>query len=163
MTTTLRCICKANANGFVTFCPEMCSVLQFNVVSTHRSAISTANLPSPAAGGGWVLSRIQDDSSCRGVRKRRAGPGDQDHFTNRARMNNRAPLKIDRFPANCVSGLGAHVIDQEYLALRRKIKMPIRLQPGFFDIHERTAKLTEMGDPLVGLNEQIDWEAFRPG
>jgi len=40
--------------------------------------------------------------------------------------------------------------------------MSIRLQPGFFDIHERTAKLTEMGDPLVGLNEQIDWEAFRP-
>ncbi len=40
--------------------------------------------------------------------------------------------------------------------------MPIRLQPSFFDVHERAAKLTEMGDPLVGLNEQIDWEAFRP-
>ena len=40
--------------------------------------------------------------------------------------------------------------------------MLIRLQPSFFDVHERTAKLTEMGDPLVGLNEQIDWEAFRP-
>jgi transposase, IS5 family len=40
--------------------------------------------------------------------------------------------------------------------------MPIRLQPGFFDIDERTAKLTEMGDPLVGLKEQIDWESFRP-
>ena len=26
---------------------------------------------------------------------------------------------------------------------------------------ERTAKLTEMGDPLVGLKRQIDWEAFR--
>lgn len=35
-------------------------------------------------------------------------------------------------------------------------------QPGFFDIQERIVKLTEMGDPLVGLNEQIDWEAFRP-
>lgn len=34
-------------------------------------------------------------------------------------------------------------------------------QPGFFDIEERTAKLTEMGDALVGLNAQIDWEAFR--
>lgn len=34
-------------------------------------------------------------------------------------------------------------------------------QPGFFDIAERTGKLTEMGDPLVGLNTQIDWEAFR--
>lgn len=40
--------------------------------------------------------------------------------------------------------------------------MLIRLKPGFFDIHERTAKLNEMGDPLVGLNEQIDWEAFQP-
>ena len=35
-------------------------------------------------------------------------------------------------------------------------------QPGFFDIQIRTAKLTEMGDPLVELNELIDWEAFRP-
>jgi len=43
-----------------------------------------------------------------------------------------------------------------------KDQIPIRLQPGFFDIHERTAKLTELGDPLVGLKEQIDWEAFRP-
>lgn len=34
-------------------------------------------------------------------------------------------------------------------------------QPGFFDVESRTAKLTEMGDPLVGLNAQIDWEAFR--
>ena len=34
-------------------------------------------------------------------------------------------------------------------------------QPGFFDIAERTAKLTRMGDPLVGLNNQINWEAFR--
>jgi IS5 family transposase len=40
--------------------------------------------------------------------------------------------------------------------------MPIRLQPGFFDIHQRAAKLTEMGDPLVLLKEQIDWESFRP-
>lgn len=35
-------------------------------------------------------------------------------------------------------------------------------QPGFFDIAERTAKLTHLGDPLVGLNAQINWEAFRP-
>lgn len=35
------------------------------------------------------------------------------------------------------------------------------VQPGFFDIDERSAKLTRMGDPLVGLNSQIDWEAFR--
>jgi transposase, IS5 family len=35
-------------------------------------------------------------------------------------------------------------------------------QPGFFDVEQRAAKLTEMGDPLVGLNAEIDWEAFRP-
>lgn len=35
-------------------------------------------------------------------------------------------------------------------------------QPGFFDIAERTGKLTEMGDPLVGLNTKIDWAVFRP-
>jgi len=36
-------------------------------------------------------------------------------------------------------------------------------QPGFFDIAERTGKLTEMGDPLVGLKVQIDGKAFRAG
>ena len=36
-----------------------------------------------------------------------------------------------------------------------------RRQPGFFDLAKRTTELTQMGDPLVGLNEQIDWEAFR--
>ena len=35
-------------------------------------------------------------------------------------------------------------------------------QPGFFDIERRATKLTEMGDPLVGLNTQINWESFRP-
>lgn len=34
-------------------------------------------------------------------------------------------------------------------------------QPGFFDLAERTAKLSQMGDPLVGLNGHIKWEAFR--
>ena len=33
--------------------------------------------------------------------------------------------------------------------------------PGLFDIAERSDKLTQMGDPLVSLNERIDWEAFR--
>jgi IS5 family transposase len=33
--------------------------------------------------------------------------------------------------------------------------------PGFFDIVRRTDKLTRMGDPLVGLKQRIDWEAFR--
>ena len=31
-------------------------------------------------------------------------------------------------------------------------------QPGFFDLIARTEKLTKMGDPLVQLNEQINWE-----
>lgn len=35
------------------------------------------------------------------------------------------------------------------------------IQPSFFDVDERTKKLTEMGDPLVGLNKLIDWEGFR--
>jgi len=39
--------------------------------------------------------------------------------------------------------------------------MKHKKQPGFFDMAERTSKLTEMGDPLVGLNGQINWEAFR--
>ena len=39
--------------------------------------------------------------------------------------------------------------------------MKHKKQPGFFDMTERTSKLTEMGDPLVGLNGQINWEAFR--
>jgi IS5 family transposase len=37
----------------------------------------------------------------------------------------------------------------------------MQMQPGFFDIEKRTSKLTLMGDPLVGLNAQINWEAFR--
>ena len=32
-------------------------------------------------------------------------------------------------------------------------------QPGFFDLDERYAKLNER-DPLVKLNQIIDWEAF---
>lgn len=36
-------------------------------------------------------------------------------------------------------------------------------QPGFFDLMNRVQKLTEMGDPLVQLNSQIDWEDFRSG
>jgi IS5 family transposase len=40
--------------------------------------------------------------------------------------------------------------------------MPTPRYPGFFDIETRTTKLTAMGDPLVRLNAQINWEAFRP-
>ena len=39
--------------------------------------------------------------------------------------------------------------------------MTLQRQPGFFDVEERAAKLTEMGDPLVGLTARIVWEAFR--
>lgn len=39
--------------------------------------------------------------------------------------------------------------------------MSICFEPGFFDVDQRAAKLTEMGDPLVLLNEKIDWESFR--
>ena len=42
-----------------------------------------------------------------------------------------------------------------------KKKIPMQIQPSFFDIETRTNKLTQMGDPLVGLKAQIDWEAFR--
>ena len=35
-------------------------------------------------------------------------------------------------------------------------------QPGLFDVEERKAKLTKMGDPLVALKARVDWEAFRP-
>jgi len=34
-------------------------------------------------------------------------------------------------------------------------------QPGLFDVEERAAQLTDLGDPLVGLKARIDWEAFR--
>lgn len=42
--------------------------------------------------------------------------------------------------------------------------MPMKAprQPGLFDVEERAAQLTDMGDPLVGLKARIDWEAFRP-
>ena len=45
--------------------------------------------------------------------------------------------------------------------MKRKKHKKLPKQPGFFDIAERAAKLTQMGDPLVGLKERIDWEAFR--
>ena len=34
-------------------------------------------------------------------------------------------------------------------------------QFGLFDVEERAAQLTQLGDPLVGLKARIDWEAFR--
>ena len=35
------------------------------------------------------------------------------------------------------------------------------MQPGFFDLEERYAKLDEFGDPLARLDELVDWEGFR--
>lgn len=40
--------------------------------------------------------------------------------------------------------------------------MSLQRQPGFFDVDERAAKLTALGDPLVKLKAEIDFEAFRP-
>lgn len=40
--------------------------------------------------------------------------------------------------------------------------MSLQRHPGFFEVDERAAKLTEMGDPLVSFKARIDWEAFRP-
>ena len=44
----------------------------------------------------------------------------------------------------------------------KRRKQPKPRQPGFFDVQDRAVQLTKMGDPLVGLKAQIDWEAFRP-
>ena len=35
-------------------------------------------------------------------------------------------------------------------------------QPGFFDLDNRHEKLNHLGDPLVQLNEFIDWKSFLP-
>lgn len=40
--------------------------------------------------------------------------------------------------------------------------MSLQRQPGLFDVDERAAKLTALGDPLVKLKAEIDFEAFRP-
>jgi IS5 family transposase len=39
--------------------------------------------------------------------------------------------------------------------------MHLHRQPGFFDVDDRAAKLTALGDPLVTLKAEIDFEAFR--
>ena len=39
--------------------------------------------------------------------------------------------------------------------------MSLQRQPGFFDVDERVAKLTVLGDPLVKLKAEIDFEVFR--
>ena len=36
------------------------------------------------------------------------------------------------------------------------------LQPGFFDLDDRCAKLDGIGDPLVKIRAVVDWEDFRP-
>ena len=37
----------------------------------------------------------------------------------------------------------------------------MRRQPGFWDVDERYARLSEAGDPLQKLNSVIPWELFR--
>ena len=44
----------------------------------------------------------------------------------------------------------------------KRRKQPKPGQPGLFDVQGRAEQLTRMGDPLVALKAQIDWEAFRP-
>ncbi len=44
----------------------------------------------------------------------------------------------------------------------KRRKQPKPRQPGLFDVQGRAEELTRMGDPLVELKAQIDWEAFRP-
>jgi IS5 family transposase len=40
--------------------------------------------------------------------------------------------------------------------------MTFQRHPGLFDLDDRAAKLTALGDPLVTLKAEIDFEAFRP-
>lgn len=40
--------------------------------------------------------------------------------------------------------------------------MTLQRQSGFFDLDDRAAKLTALGDPLVTLKAEIDFESFRP-
>lgn len=40
--------------------------------------------------------------------------------------------------------------------------MTLHRQPGFFDLDDRAAKLTALGDPLVTLKAGVDFECFRP-
>lgn len=35
-------------------------------------------------------------------------------------------------------------------------------QPGFFDLDKRMSKIDSNGDPLVKINQAVDWEIFRP-
>ena len=35
-------------------------------------------------------------------------------------------------------------------------------QPGFFDFEQRCDQLSSKRDPLVALDQTIDWELFRP-
>lgn len=36
------------------------------------------------------------------------------------------------------------------------------IQPGLFDLHERMEKIDKNGDPLVKLNQAVNWDLFRP-
>ncbi|GBR05915.1 hypothetical protein AOE01nite_36140 [Acetobacter oeni] len=36
-------------------------------------------------------------------------------------------------------------------------------QPGFFDVEERLARLSGLGDQLEAFSRTVDFEVFRPG
>jgi IS5 family transposase len=36
------------------------------------------------------------------------------------------------------------------------------IQPGFFDFEDRLSKIDKQGDPLIKINEAVDWQLFRP-
>jgi IS5 family transposase len=44
---------------------------------------------------------------------------------------------------------------------RRREAFSMKNSTGFFDEHGRREKLSKLGDPLVRLNEVVDWEMFR--
>jgi IS5 family transposase len=48
-----------------------------------------------------------------------------------------------------------------HVAKLKKKKKTRSYVAGLFDVHERHSALSLLGDPLVGLNAMIDWEAFR--
>jgi IS5 family transposase len=40
--------------------------------------------------------------------------------------------------------------------------LPAMIQPGFFDLIDRYAKLDALGDPLPKIDKVVDWQSFRP-
>jgi hypothetical protein len=47
------------------------------------------------------------------------------------------------------------------VSLKRKNKVMIKVQAGFFDEQFTLERISMLGDPLEKLNRAIDWELFR--